>query len=359
MSAVPITVYDALHWESGRGMWRYRSQLIRHIEQCEFLHFQVWLPQIFNSRYPLFQILSAELLEPIWRMVSPLHISIFPYNVLPIICPKQSGIRILVVCDLMFLDNRFGLSIGSLYRRFKISGSINRADTIICISETTKRNVRDRWTDAQPIVIPCALDNVFLEPFENKKNQNKVFRILHFGGAIESKGTALLLQAIQRLISEGYWVEVLIASMSKNPEFIHKQASYCGLDSKHYTILPRLSDTQLVNLYRTCDLHCMPSLGEGFGIPVIEAASQYLPNVLSPLPVFQELMADAALYFEDWTVESIATSIKKAITTDLTSLAAEARARALAYSFQHIHEHYARPFFQRIVDNWQKNDHAL
>jgi glycosyltransferase involved in cell wall biosynthesis len=359
MSTRAITVYDALHWKSGRGMWRYRNQLIRHIEQCEFLHFQCAIPQIFNSRYPLFQILSAELIEPIWRMASPLHISIFPYNVLPIICPKHSGIRILVVCDLMFLDNRFGLSIGSFYRRFKINGSINRAETIICISETTKRNVMDRWTDTHPTVIPCALDNLFLEPFEKPKNQNKVFRILHFGGAIKSKGTALLLQAIQRLIFEGYLVELFIASMSKNPEFIHQQASHCGLDSKHYTILPRLSDAELVNLYRTCDLHCMPSLGEGFGIPVIEAASQYLPNVLSPLPVFQELMADAALYFEDWTVESIASSLKKAIATDLTSLSTAARTRALAYSFDHIQEHYARPFFQRIVDNWQKTDNAL
>src|SRR5207245_2414621 len=191
----------------------------------------------------------------------------------PFICPRRFGMRVLVVCDLMFAERRFGLSAGALYRRLKIGRSVKQADLIICISETTKREVTRKWPNMRPAVIPCALDGVFCEPFEMQRPRDKVFRLIHFGGTIPSKCTGLLLKAISRVISDGERVEVVIGGVSEHRSFIHKLAADCGLAPAHYTILPRLSDVDLVRLYRKCNLHCMPSLGEGFGLPVIEAAS--------------------------------------------------------------------------------------
>lgn len=354
MTSLPVTVYDALHWESGRGMWRYSRQLIRHIEACEFLPCQHGVLKKYHSQHPLLQVIGAELLEPSWRIFKFPHIAIFPYNVLPFICTKRAGVRVLIVHDLMFLESRFGLSIGALFRRVKFGGSVKKADKIICVSETTKRDLLCRWPNIRVTVIPNALDILFFEPFGRQRPRNKIFRVLHFGGAIKSKGTGLLLKAIARLISDGCSVEVFIASMSENEGFIQRQASACGLGPKDHTILPRLSDAELVNLYRVCDLHCMPSLGEGFGLPVIEAASQGLPNLLSPLPVFRELIADAALYFEEWTAEAIAIGIKTAMKTDLKLMVAKAREHALSYSFANVHEHYAKPFLTGLIEDWRQ-----
>src|SRR6266496_2098127 len=189
MKTPSATVYDALHWESGRGVWRYSRQLIRHIEACPFLPCQHGVLKKCHSQHPLLQVIGAELLEPGWRIFSPPHISIFPYNVLPFICPKPCGIRVLVVHDLMFMDRRFGLSIGTLYRRIKIGRSIKRAEIIICVSETTRRDIARRWPSVSPVLIPDALDDVFCESFERQRPQNRIFKILHFGGTAQSKST--------------------------------------------------------------------------------------------------------------------------------------------------------------------------
>ena len=330
-------------------MWRYRDQLIRHIQRCTFVQYQSGLNEVLCSQRPLVQVVGAEVFEPVWRILNPPDVVIYPYNVMPYFCPSGPGLRALVVHDLMFLSNKFGLSSGTLYRRAKFRRSVLNADVVICISETTKRDLLAKWPHLRIVKIPCALDLAFVEPFEKPVLSGNRFRILHFGGAVKSKATGLLLRAVAQVISEGNMIELLIASMSKHRRYVKEQADACRLDPEHYSVLPRLSDLELVKLFRTCNLHCMPSLGEGFGMPVIEAASQGVVNLLSPLPVFREIMSDAALYFDDWTVESVAEGLKTAITSDLSAMIQIARLRALAYSFETVHSTHAKPFFEALT----------
>jgi glycosyltransferase involved in cell wall biosynthesis len=57
------------------------------------------------------------------------------------------------------------------------------------------------------------------------------------------------------------------------------------------------SDAQLEGLYQRADGLIAASLGEGFGIPLIEAAAFGLPLLLRDLPVFREVSAGAAWFF--------------------------------------------------------------
>jgi len=57
------------------------------------------------------------------------------------------------------------------------------------------------------------------------------------------------------------------------------------------------ADEALVDdLYRLADLLLLPSLDEGFGIPILEAGAHRLPIVCSDLPALRDLAGDAALY---------------------------------------------------------------
>lgn len=59
------------------------------------------------------------------------------------------------------------------------------------------------------------------------------------------------------------------------------------------------ADEGLVHdLYRLADVLLLPSLDEGFGIPLLEAGAHRLPIVCSDLPALRELAGDAALYIE-------------------------------------------------------------
>jgi glycosyltransferase involved in cell wall biosynthesis len=329
-------------------MWRYSRQLIRHIEllgvPCQHSLLGRW-----HSQKNFLQLIGAEILEPCLRIFSSPHIALHPYNVLPFLSPKCQGAQLLVVHDLIFMNAAFRKSMGAKYRSIKIERSIDKAHKVICHSETTQRTVESTWPDVSTMLIPAAFDDAFETPLV-KKSRSSTFRILHFGGTAVSKGTALLINAVARLVAKGYKVHLTIAAMSQNPTFIRRIANACELATEHYSVLPRLSDEELATLYRNCDLHCMPSLAEGFGLPVIEAASRALPSLLSPLPIFREIMGDSALYLENCSDDSITAGLIDAIQQDLVPLGLKAKAKATEYSFSVVHARYAKPSFEALLE---------
>ena len=58
------------------------------------------------------------------------------------------------------------------------------------------------------------------------------------------------------------------------------------------------SEALVHDLYRLADVMLLPSLDEGFGIPILEAAVHRLPIVCSDLPALRDLAGDAALYVD-------------------------------------------------------------
>jgi glycosyltransferase involved in cell wall biosynthesis len=69
-----------------------------------------------------------------------------------------------------------------------------------------------------------------------------------------------------------------------------------------------VTDNELRWLYENCDLFVFPSLGEGYGLPLIEANLLGARVVASDIPVFREL-AVATGYFDPRSVNEIAEAI--------------------------------------------------
>jgi len=59
-----------------------------------------------------------------------------------------------------------------------------------------------------------------------------------------------------------------------------------------------ISSEELMYLYRSCRALILPSLEEGFGIPVVEALKLSVPLILSRIPPFEEIAGDTAKYFD-------------------------------------------------------------
>lgn len=98
---------------------------------------------------------------------------------------------------------------------------------------------------------------------------------------------------------QGWMVDELVAQLRQHPE-----------NGKRLFWLEGASDEMLLMLYEGAAGLLAPSEGEGFGLPLIEAAQHGLPILARKLPVFQEVMGEHAYYFEGLTADALATATR-------------------------------------------------
>ena len=100
-------------------------------------------------------------------------------------------------------------------------------------------------------------------------------------------------------------------------------------------ILGYVSDAELAALYRRCAVFCYPSLGEGFGLPVLEAMAVGAAVVTSNVSSLPEVGGDAVEYADPRDVESIAAALRRVLEdpTHRAELRARAVVRAAEFSW--------------------------
>lgn len=86
---------------------------------------------------------------------------------------------------------------------------------------------------------------------------------------------------------EGWMVKPLVEKIRTHPEL-----------GGHLFWFEGVSDATLEAIYCASTCLIMASLGEGFGLPLIEAAKHNLPIIARDIPIFREVMEDHAFFFK-------------------------------------------------------------
>lgn len=88
-----------------------------------------------------------------------------------------------------------------------------------------------------------------------------------------------------------------------------------AIDEGSVILLGHIEDRNLRWLYENCSLFCYLSLDEGYGLPPVEAVSLGAKALVSDIPVFREVLGDAAAYVDPLSVGKIATAIRRSLAT--------------------------------------------
>lgn len=127
-------------------------------------------------------------------------------------------------------------------------------------------------------------------------------------GTIEPrKGYMQTIEAFNDLWNEGTDVNLVIVGregwqslpedMRRDiPETINKLRTHPELNKRLFW-LDGISDEYLEKVYAASTCLIAASYGEGFGLPLIEAAQHKLPIIARDIPVFREVAGDHAFYF--------------------------------------------------------------
>lgn len=97
---------------------------------------------------------------------------------------------------------------------------------------------------------------------------------------------------------QGWMMEKLCERMAAHPE-----------KSTRLFWMNGISDEMLLKLYDASSALLSPSEGEGFGLPLIEAAQKGIPIIARSLPVFREVAGEHAYYFDGLAPQDLADAI--------------------------------------------------
>lgn len=139
-------------------------------------------------------------------------------------------------------------------------------------------------------------------------------------GTIEPrKGYLQIIDAFSRLWSEGVDVNLVIVGkegwqglpkdMRRDiPETLNRLRTHPERKKRLFW-LDGISDEYLEKVYAASTCLIAASYGEGFGLPLIEAAQHKLPIIARDIPVFREVVGEHAYYFEAESPDSLARQI--------------------------------------------------
>lgn len=204
---------------------------------------------------------------------------------------------------------------------------VSSADSVICISKSVADDLAE-WVAKNVPERAAALDirwfhlgadlNTSSPSTGLPKNASQILErissessFLMVGTVEPRKGHGQVLDAFDELWSEGcdlnlvvvgkegWMVEELAERLQHHPEL-----------NKRLFWLKGISDEYLEAVYAASTCLIAASYGEGFGLPLIEAAQHKLPIIARDIPVFREVAGEHAYYFTAHTPEQLAESVR-------------------------------------------------
>ena len=198
---------------------------------------------------------------------------------------------------------------------------VRRADAIIAVSQHTRRDLLEVYaTPPQKVyVVEEGIDERFRPAGEadirRVKERYSIRRpyLLMVGTLEPRKNHALAFRALARLKAEG-WPHCLVAVGGGGWLFDAVQRQVESLQLSDDVIFAgHVADADLPALYSGADCFLMPSLYEGFGIPVLEAMACGAPVVCSKVSSLPEVAGEAARFIEPLTAEGLADAVRQVL----------------------------------------------
>jgi alpha-1,3-rhamnosyl/mannosyltransferase len=246
---------------------------------------------------------SYNIAPPFDTLLGSTDLTIFPNFATWPTCKSQ--LRATVIHDLTYLYFPELVEEKNLaHLRRVVPRSIREADFIITVSEAVKAELIKEFSLSPDrcIVTPIPPDHTYCTPNTNeihKKYKIPTEKYIYFIGNLEPrKNLPTLIDAYRQLPSEIKKEYSLILAggrgwkTDKSDEAI-RQAQQAGEKVVHIGYVDQIDAPAL---YQKASVFVMPSLYEGFGMPILESLAGETPVVASDIPVLRETGGAAALY---------------------------------------------------------------
>jgi glycosyltransferase involved in cell wall biosynthesis len=202
------------------------------------------------------------------------------------------------------------------------------ADHVLCNSEAT-RGAAQRWVERERTSV---VYHGVAEPFfamAGGPREEAPLSIAAFGVAKPYKNVACVVRAFARIAPARPALQLLLVGGDGG---VRDLIAHLGLADR-VRITGPVDDTELRTLIRGAAVFVLPSLVEGFGLPVLEAMALGTPVVVSDVAALREIAGDAALAFDPREPASLAAALNNVLDQERLSSRMSAAGKLRARQF--------------------------
>lgn len=247
----------------------------------------------------------------------PLDLLFVPAHTLPVI--RRSSLKsVVTIHDLGFeYLSEYHQFPQKLYLDKATKFAARYATQLIAVSRATKRDLIKRF-DVPEEKITVVYEGVDQEKFKVQSSKLKTEEVkrkydirgdyILFVGTIQPrKNLRRLVEAFSKIANKDLEL-VIVGRPGWMFEEIYSAPHDFGVEER-VKFLGHVEDEDLADLYRGASCFVLPSLYEGFGLPVLEAMASGIPVVTSCTSSLPEVGGDAAVYVDPYKVSSISAGL--------------------------------------------------
>lgn len=323
----PLIGLNLLYVRPGHvsGTIRYAYELLKQFTQIDKFRWKIYVQKeafpladaSFLSKFPKmeFEIIGGlagrvfveHLILPLLAKRDGVDLLFSPGFVSPL---WGRFLKVVTVHDLYYkLFPTFVRTLQRHYWQIFIPRSIHKADAVITVSETTRRDICDAFPRAAKKIrrIYHGADiDLPIAPLPIADWKDDPFCLV-VGNLTPNKNIETIVSAFMILQGREEKIRLIVAGSDLFGRLAAAlKQSRVKIDVE---ILEHVSDGILARLYGQACCLIQASYSEGFGLPVAEAMERGCPVIASDVPILHEVCGQAALYFDPYVSESLAETI--------------------------------------------------
>lgn len=327
---VPILI-DTLPVEPSSGGQRvYLLNLLEHLDkdtmltgllvcsrsnECEFRHFghlrRIVLP--WRTSHPLARVLTQQLVLPWLAFRHRARVLFEPRDVGPLLVPVPLVTAVLSG----HLNYHFGITplgiFRGIYQRLFIRSTMLRSARVIAISEYVANSVASFFRIPRERIVVTHLGGGIGERAGalDRRAPSGDRVVLFVSSLFRHKNAERLLEAYARVPNAP---PLVLAGKDVGGEMarLQRRSQDLGISGR-VSFRGRVTDEELLSLYRRAALLVYPSAVEGFGIPLAEAMWLGVPIVTSNRTSVPEVVGDAALMVNPDDIGALSEAIRRVL----------------------------------------------
>lgn len=243
-------------------------------------------------------------------------------NELPFNINEFKGKKIVTIHDLIFV--RYPKLYPYLDRKIynkKFRHACDVADTIIAISEETKRDIEKYYfiPENKIQVVYQSCDEAFYKEYSEDESQQirSIYQLpenylLYVGTIEERKNLLTIVKALKQV------KDLPLVVIGKKKSYFQKVMEF--LEKNHLKerviFLENVDNDHLPVIYKNAMIFIFPSLFEGFGIPIIEALTSKTPVITTKGGCFPEAGGPDSIYIDPLNENELAEKINLLIQSE-------------------------------------------